>query len=233
MHGDQCPIALWTSRQLIVIRTTGMPQTTNSFTNLFRSSGQNGAELRPANKFGSSGAEQRWPLLKGMPPKEPQPTPALTAQEMQHWQPVESSQQARPATPNTLPGLGELLAQSLKQMSARASAEPKPQVNRSQPTVATPPQSAQLVSMADHPAMAIEENPPAALPKMEIVDAGITLEAILKSKEPTVEPVAFNTAPADDSLKSVFSRLEGKTKQTASSTSEVKKPSYLGRLGKK
>lgn len=209
-----------------------MPRTVNDPPNMFSSLRQNNAEPRPSSSVAASDAEQRWPLLKAMPPREPQPIPALTTQEMQRWQPTGSNEQTRPDTPQSPPGLGELLAQSLKQMSTRTSAKPKAQGNRSQPTVETPSQPAQLPSLA-HLAAKIKNTPPATVPEIEMPETEVTLEAILRSRDPKVEPTTSDSTPADDSLKSVFSRLEGKTKQAASPIGAEKRPSYLGRLGRK
>jgi hypothetical protein len=209
-----------------------MPQTANGPTNMFRSLRPNNAEPRPSSSVAASDAEQRWPLLKAMPPREPQPTPALTTQEMQRWQATGSNEQIRPTTPQSPPGLGELLAQSLKQMSTRTSAEPKAQGNRPQPIVETPSQPAQLPSLA-HLATKIKNTSPATVPEIKMAETEVILEAVLRSREPKVEPTPSDSTPADDSLKSVFDRLEGKAKQAASSIGAEKRPSYLGRLGKK
>ncbi len=207
-----------------------MPKTANNLPNLFRSPVQNGTELRSTNSLAVSDAEGRWPLLKAMPPKEPQPTPTLTGQELQRWQPMESNEKARPTTPRAPPGLGDLLALGLKHMSKRASAEPRIQVNRSQPNVVT---STQPVDQASVAPMELQVAPPTIMPEVRIAEPEVTLQAIFNSKKPAVEQTVNDRVPADDSLKSVFSRLDGSKKQTESSLNAEKRPSYLGRLGRK
>lgn len=210
--------------------TSGMPKTTDNSPNLLRSSAQNDAEHRSPNSLTVSDAEGRWPLLKAMPPKEPQPTPTLTGQELQHWQPMESNEMAKPATPRAPPGLGDLLARGLKHMSKRASPEPRIQVNRSHPNVMTSTQSVDQASVAPtEPQVA----PPTTVPEGKIAEPEVTLQAIFNNKKPAVEQTVNDHIPADDSLKSVFSRLAGRKKQTEFSSNAEKRPAYLGRLGRR
>ena len=207
-----------------------MPKSADNPPNLFRSPPQNDAEHRSTNSLVVSDAEGRWPLLKAMPPKEPQPTPILTGQELQRWQLMESNEKARPATPHAPPGLGDLLALGLKHMSKRASAEPRIQVNRSQPNVVT---STQPIDQAYVAPMELQVAPPTIVPEVKIAEPEVTLQAIFNSKKPAVERAVNDYVPADDSLKSVFSRLDGRKKPTESSLNAEKRPSYLGRLGRR
>jgi hypothetical protein len=207
-----------------------MPKSTDNPPNLFRSSPQNDAEHRSTNSLAVSDAEGRWPLLKAMPPKEPQPTPQLTGQELQHWQPMESNDKARPVTPRAPPGLGDLLALGLKHMSKRASAKPRIQISRSQPNVVT---STQPTNQAYVVPTELQVAPPTIVPEVKIAEPEVTLQAIFNSKKPAVEQTVHDHVPADDSLKGVFSRLDGSKKQTESSLNAEKRPSYLGRLSRK
>lgn len=207
-----------------------MPKSANNSPNQFRSPSHNDPEPRSANSLAVSDAEGRWPLLKAMPPKEPQPTPLLTGQELQRWQPMDSNEKASPATQRAPPGLGDLLALSLKHMSKRASAEPRSQVNRSQPN-AVP--STQPIDQACAALPERQVAPPTTVPGMKITEPEVTLHAIFNNKNPAVEPTVNDHVPADDSLKSVFSRLAGSKKPTGSSLNAEKRPSYFGRLGRK
>ena len=207
-----------------------MRKTTDNSPNLLRSPAQNDAEHRSTNSLAVSDAEERWPLLKAMPPKEPQPTPILTGQELQRWQLMESNEKARPATPHAPPGLGDFLAQGLKHMSKRASAEPRIQVSRSQPNVVT---STQPIDQAYVAPMELQVAPPTIVPEVKIAGLEVTLQAIFNSKKPAVEQTVNDHVPADDSLKGVFSRLDGRKKPTESSLNAEKRPSYLGRLGRR
>ena len=157
-----------------------MPKSANTPPNLFRSPSQNDAELRSTNSLAVSDAEGRWPLLKAMPPKEPQPTPLLTGQELQRWQPMESNEKAMPATPRAPPGLGDSLALGLKNMSRRASAEPRTQVSRSQPDATT---STRPIDQASVAPTELQVAPPATMPEVKIAEPEVTLQAIFNSKK--------------------------------------------------
>lgn len=207
-----------------------MPKSVNNFPNPFGSPTQIDAEQRSTSGFVASDAEGRWPLLKAMPPKESQPTPILTDQELQRWQPMESNEKTKPDIPRAPPGLGDLLALSLKHMSKRTSAEPRIQVNRSQPSVVTSTQSIELVSVAS---TELQVEPLTVIPEVKLAEPEVTLQAIFNSKKPVVEQIVNGHISVDDSLKSVFSRLDGSKKQIESSLIVEKKPSYLGRLGRK
>ena len=207
-----------------------MPISANNLPNLFGSPAQNDVEHLSTDSLAVRDVEGRWPLLKAMPPKEPQSTPILTGQELQRWQPMEPNEKARSATPRAPPGLGDLLALGLKHMSKRASAEPLIQVNRSQSSVVT---STQPIDQTCVASTELQVAPPTTMPEVKIVEPEVTLQAIFNSKKPVVEQTVNDHVPADDSLKSVFNRLDGIKKQTASLLSVEKRPSYLGRLGRK
>ena len=207
-----------------------MPKSVSNFSNLFGSPTQNDAEHRPTDSLAVSDAEGRWPLLKAMPPKEPQSTPILTGQELQRWQPMELNEKTRPPTPRAPPGLGDLLALGLKHMSKRASTEPEIQVNRSLPGVVTFAQPIDQTCLAP---TELQVALPKIMPELNTAAQEVTLQTIFNSKKSAVEQTVNDCAPADDSLKSVFSRLDGIKKQTAFLSNAEKKPSYLGRLGRR
>ena len=207
-----------------------MPKSANNPPTLVRSPAQNDAEHRSASSFAVSDAEGRWPLLKAMPPKEPQPTPTLTGQELQRWQPMESNEEVKPATPRAPPGLGDLLALGLKHMSKRANAEPRIQVNRSQPSAVT---STQFIDRASVAPTEPKTQPLTMMPEMKIAEPEVRLQVIFNSKKPAVEQPVNDHVLTDDSFKSVFNRLDGGKKQTEFLLTVEKRPSYLGRLGQK
>ena len=207
-----------------------MPKTVDNSPNLLRSPAQNDVEHRSTNSLVASDAEGRWPLLKAMPPKEPQPTPILTGQELQRWKTTESDEKAIPATPRAPPGLGDLLALSLKHMSKRASAEPRIQVNCSQSNVVT---SAQPIDQASVAPTELQVTPPTIMPEVKTDEPQVTLQAIFNSRKPAVEQIVNDHVPADNALKSVFSRLDGSKKQTESLLNAEERPSYLGRLSRR
>jgi hypothetical protein len=119
-------------------------------------------------------------------------------------------------------------------MSTRANAEAKKPENNSQPTAAaqTPTPTAHRAPPADL-TRGFQPPVPATMPEVKIAAAEVTLGGILSKKDPAVELIALNHTLADDSLKSVFSRLEVSKKETKPLANTEKRSSYLGRLGRK
>lgn len=219
-----------------------MPKIGDDLPKLFRSLGGNDATLRSANKIASRDAEQRWPLLKAMPPKEPPQTPLLTAEEKQSWQTMGLSEQARRPSPRG-PSLGDKLALSLKKIATQAHTEQSPKKSRAKTAVvaaAQDPESPPAPALHMAPADALTSSHQGAgrtttLKKKTVVPhnkADAASEVIWSKKDPITKLPAAHTLPVDDSLKSVFGRLEPLQKETKPPVTE-KRPSYLGRLGRK
>jgi hypothetical protein len=98
----------------------------SNMSRLFRSVGADESDMRASTSAVAQEAEQRWPLLKAVPPAKHEPTPPLHPRARQHMGPA-----GRPAVSGrkpalTLPSLGDKLATSLNKMAA------KPVIARSQ-----------------------------------------------------------------------------------------------------
>jgi hypothetical protein len=91
----------------------------SNMSRLFRSVGADESEARASTSAVAQEAEQRWPLLKAVPPAKHEPTPPLHPRARQHMgpagRPVVSGR--KPAL--TLPSLGDKLATSLNKMAAK------------------------------------------------------------------------------------------------------------------
>lgn len=218
-----------------------MLKTGDDLPKLFRSLGNNEADLRSAHSIASRDAEQRWPLLKAMPPKEPPLAPLLTAAEKQSWQTQESDEQARRDPVPAPPSLGDKLALSLKKIATQAKTEQSTRKSRAKPAVAAAvPEQDPIPSPRKAPAAIPTSSPPdatqptrskkKAVPTDHHMDA--PMGAIWGKKEPSAELSATPNPSSDDSLKSVFGRLEPVKKETRPPVAE-KRPAYLGRLGRK
>lgn len=114
----------------------------SNMSRLFRSVGADESDVRASVSAVAHEAEQRWPLLKAVPPAKPEPTPPLHPRARQHM--VGSA--GRPAVTGrkpalTLPSLGDKLATSLNKMAA------KPVIARS--SISAPePEHANMAPMA-------------------------------------------------------------------------------------
>lgn len=224
-----------------------MLKTGDDLPKLFRSLGNNDVDLRSVGSMALRDAEQRWPLLKAMPPKEPPQAPLLTAEEKQSWQTQAHEMQARRDPVASPPSLGDKLALSLKKIATQAKTEQSPKKSRAKPAVAVAdpeqnpapapePHKAPVASLA----VSQQDVSQPTRPKKKAVEtinkpeskSDVPLEAIWGKKEVTAEMEIAHSPSTDDSLKSIFGRLEPVKKETKSPIAE-KRPSYLGRLGRK
>ena len=191
-------------------------------------------------------AEQRWPLFKAVAPEKPQETPALTAQERQRWVNQERPEVSGRKPALSLPGLSDKMSKGLEKMSAwsiKNTASVKPAVRRESGNPAAE-------RVFERPRSApIAESPEASPIENRIVTAAKTLSggpAVVSragfgpfDKKPAmvapVPAVEERGLPAvgrgDDSLKSIFGRLESKTHVAAKPPGG--RSSFLDRLGKR
>lgn len=220
-----------------------MFKTSDDLPKLFRSLGSNDVDLRSVNSIASRDAEQRWPLLKAMPPKEPPLAPLLTAKEKQSWQTQGLDEPARYDPAPARPSLGDKLASSLKKIAEQAKTEQDPRKSRSKPVTAAsvPEQELPSTQVFHLGATVVQASTPkeagqTAKQKKKAVETGYEADAIAGpiwgKKERSVGAVAAPKPSADDSLNSVFGRLEPVKKEAKPPLTE-KRPSYLGRLGRK
>jgi hypothetical protein len=170
-----------------------------------------------------------------MPPREPPQTPLLTAREKESWQTHDSDVKKAQAPAFSPPSLGDKLALSLKKISTRATTEQSPRQIRSKSAVAQPEHAPNPTPL---PAATTNRQDASGTfgPKVKIMAAESKAEfkpgPIWSPKEAAIELPVDDSPPADDSLKNIFGRLENIKKEVKPATPE-KRPSYLGRLGRK
>lgn len=223
-----------------------MPKSGDDVSRLFKSLGTDDTQFRAANKAAVHEAEQRWPLFKAVLPKKPASAPALSDQERQFWSSQERPEGGNPRKPAlSLPGLSDKLADSLSKMGPKRAAKavaPAPQRHEAEPPIPVAAASRIFKEV-------IAEMPPPArrslFPKSAVA-APLKVEVEMEvAPEPVspplfvrrpVEPVAAvreiaDDAPRDQSLSSIFSRLDQKEEPIRKSADN--RPSFLGRLGKR
>jgi hypothetical protein len=195
-----------------------MAKTGDNLSTLFRSLGPDSASLQPA---AAPEAEQRWPLLKALPPRRQDAPPPLTDEERGRWNRAEAPA-ALPRKPAlSLPSLSSKLAQSLARMGGRKPAEPAlpaPRAERPAPAPAPAPERQPEFKPA------IE----APAPLMAALDrVAAAPEARVQAAVP--EPIERD-APAGESLSGLFKRLEGGDEAAAPAP---RRPSFLDRWTKR
>lgn len=200
---------------------------------LFRSLRPDNANFQASTTAAAREAEQRWPLFKAVSPKKPQPTPALSAQERQRWSSQDRPDVSERKPALSLPGVSTKLAQGLSKMSGRAAAE--------RPTVRAEREKSSSEVMRSAPKFPQEiptENRSSIFSRVsalgadeEVSNHGVGLSGNRAAQSVAAEPEVPTVAAADDSLASIFNRLEGKEKVADKPAS--KRTSFLGRLGRR
>ncbi len=203
---------------------------------LFRSLRPDDASFQASTAAAAREAEQRWPLFKTISPKKPAPTPALSIEERHHW-----SSDDRPSTEErkralSVPGVSNKLAKSLSRMVTRplpaATEQPSPlPAKRSLAGEAegTSPKLVQKISGRDRDGLFAKAA--SAIPTRQGHES--VKQPFGRIASPTAAPGAEMpvTTPADNSLSSIFKRLEKGEKAVAK---PVRRQSTLmGRLGKR
>ena len=204
---------------------------------LFRSLAPDDSDFQATALAGAREAEQRWPLFKSASPQKPISTPALSAQERQHWRDQEKSQVGERKPALSMPGLGDKLAQSLGKMSGRTAADvaPKKSAQRAEPEKppGEPPRSIRTLPQETPPEDrgALLPAPPTPKPNNEAASVGAGLFNKTAIEPTTIERHAPDAMRADNSLASIFSRLEGKEEPINKPIN--RRSSFLSRLAKR
>ena len=223
-----------------------MSKPSDDLSALFRSLRPDETSSQASTSTVARDAEQRWPLFKAVAPEKPQETPALTAQERQRWvnQEKPGVSERKPAL--SLPGLSDKMSKGLDKMSAwsvKNTAAVRPAVRRESGNPAAD-------RVFERPRIA----PIAQAPETSPIENRIVTVAKTLSGGPAVgsgagfgsfdkKPAVVASVPAveerglpsvgrdDDSLKSIFGRLESKTHIAAKPPGS--RSSFLDRLGKR
>ena len=213
-----------------------MPKPADDLSALFRSLGPDDSSFQATETAAAREAAQRWPLFQAVSPRKPETTPTLSAQERQRWSHQEQHEGGERKPALSLPGLSDKMARSLGKMSGR-TANP-PMQNRDRRTEPDAPQVAPPRSSRSVPQMTTIESrsalfsaPPQASQNLETPGSGLGLFGSTAGGS-MAPSLSVSEAPhADDSLASVFSRIEAKP-QTLNKLVD-KKYSFLNRLGKR
>lgn len=180
-----------------------MPKSKDDISALFRSLGPGDANPQASIDVATREAEQRWPLLKAIAPKNPGPVTALTAEEKMRWVCPETPPEHTERKPAlSLPGLGDKLTKSLSKMVART------------------------VGTSVEPAVPVENEPVA-----EKTPGDLRRFASPQLLHPRTDHSTAEEPLADDSLEKIFSRLAGR--EAPASPAPRKKSPLLSRLGKR
>lgn len=213
-----------------------MPHPGDDLSALFRSFGPDDANFQAATNAAAQEAEQRWPLFKAVSPRKSELTPALSAEEKQRWSSQEKAETGARKPALSLPGLSDKLAKSLNKMSGRTTPDAPTPVARTAPhqrlteSPQTTRQFTQETPSKNRGSLFSRSSP--AVPSVALErDEGLGLFQ-KKSEDPVaVHRDMSGSACADDSLASVFSRLEGKNDVVNKPTN--RRSSFSGRLGKR
>ena len=221
-----------------------MPKSADDLSALFRSLGPDDSSFQATETAAARDAEQRWPLFQAVSPSKSAITPTLSAEERESWAQQEKQVGGERKPALSLPGLSEKLAKSLGRMAGPKSDSDAPVKNlakRTQPSPSPPPPPPPViprVSEASAPkkkttSARSKPAPNLLMPALEPDGHASVLDVVNSAaSEPTApSPVSLKPKLSDDSLASIFSRLEEKS-ETISKTSD-KKSSFLTRLGKR
>lgn len=207
---------------------------------LFRSLRPDKSDLLKDATLSAKEAEQKWPLLRNVSPKNHDLPPALTDEERQNWNTSGGMPKVTaPKQALSLPGMGEKIAKSLERMSARTANVATPV--EAVPAESRPPEVAPLAATVRKPSPKKRPQLTAPSPPIEPAHFPFTTHSAptgdlacapdTLAATPSEKPKQSNPARAEDSLAQVFSRLEGKSKPTKKPP--AKPASFLGRLGRR
>lgn len=218
-----------------------MANSGENLSTLFRSLGPDDVSFHEAESELSKKGEQRWPLFKAVSLVRSEPTPELSAQERQRWSRQEKSvvEARKPAL--SLPAINEKLTLSLDKIAKQVEfGTGRPSVRSEQ--LRSPSES--LVGHRDEPYMFSSNNVNPA--DITAFPQFFTPFAPVVALNLEVKPRSFEHADvlpavpmrdlsdmdhADDSLQSLFSRIEGKVKVAVKPVE--KRSSFFDRLKKR
>lgn len=207
---------------------------------LFRSLGPDDSGFKAAETAASREAAQRWPLFQTVSPSKPLTTPTLSTEDRERWSRQEKQAVSGRKPALSLPGLSDKMAESLGRMAGpKTNAPVKNVAKRAQPTPMPAPLPVLPVVQEQRIQPVVNVNacvepvqnlrPPEVEP--ERVPWGLEVP-----KDEVIEPLAPSLAPpvatpSDNSLASIFNRLEEK-QETTNRTPDTRS-SFLTRMGKR
>jgi hypothetical protein len=197
---------------------------------LFGALGPDDSYFDARTKAAAKDAQQRWPLFKAIAPQSSGATPVLSPDEKERWGQVEVVSQETPRLVLSRPGLSAKLAMGLGKIARQTSAEALASTERldSPSAFVAPPIPTQVLARD-------------ASSEMPILKRALRHEAITPPPEPPTEVVfakqkmlpdaAPKSAATDDSLSSIFQRVEGGVKSPTRTATARK--GAMKRLGKR
>lgn len=238
-----------------------MSKPSDDLSALFRSLRPDESVFKENTSSGVRDAEQRWPLFKTVAPQKPQDTPALSEQERQRWRSQEKSASSTRKPALSLPalsdkmskGLGKISEQAVRNIAAvrpatrwesqehvvesvagqpllQASERPRPALTESLPLVSQPANRTPIGVKALPAAPAAGSRTGLGSPDNR--KPAPTASALVSVQPPKIpEYEASGASRSDESLKSIFSRLEAKPE--VETKLAMKRSSFLDRLGKR
>lgn len=224
-----------------------MSKPSDDLSALFRSLRPDETTFQESTNTVARDAEQRWPLFKAVAPVKPQETPALSALERQRWANQEQPQVGGRKPALSLPGLSDKMSKGLDKMSVRAvnnTAAVKPAIRREpeKPLVERAAERSRSVRAASSQQTSPPENRAFTAGRSISAEPGVVVggtgmgalakkPAVLASTSVVPERDLSVTGRGDDSLKSIFSRLESKSEIAPKPAGN--RSSFLDRLGKR
>ncbi|MFM2049845.1 MAG: hypothetical protein RL682_336 [Pseudomonadota bacterium] len=200
---------------------------------LFGALGPDDSYFDARTKAAAKDAQQRWPLFKAIAPQSSGATPVLSTDEKARWGQVETVPQEIPKPALSRPGLSAKLALGLGKIARQTSVETPP----SNPRVDIP-------SVFVAPPIPVQAHAPAqeASSEMPLAKRASRHEAgtpppaapseVVFTKQKKLTGAAPKSATAtDDSLSSIFQRVEGGVKTPIRIA--VARKGAMKRLGKR
>jgi hypothetical protein len=191
----------------------------NSASGLFRSLGADDSYFDTRAKASALEAAQRWPLFKATSTAKNEPAPEMSDQQKAAWGGQQHNVQEGRKPALSKPGLSGKLANSLSKLtqpigvSSRAPSKNAPSLS--------PPATPRLHSNVGS---GLTPKPTHS----EMVAPQSRLEIFAKAPARAASAAAITEPKKDDSLKRIFSRLEGKQEKSTGLGS-----SFLNRLAKR
>jgi hypothetical protein len=183
---------------------------------LFSSLGADDSNFQKISEASSHEAEQRWPLLKAIGVRTPMATPPLTEQEKKNRFNAERVSGSPRKPPLTVPGLGHKLSEGLGRMSGAKrhapSPEPLPEMSQSYPATAArraiheQPEAAQRMQEHPLPLSGLFGKPVRNDTPSDETPQGTKFTFLDNRRTDETTP----SPGSDQSLASVFARLEGR-----------------------
>lgn len=213
-----------------------MPKPADDLSALFRTLAPDDSNFQVSVTNAAREATQRWPLFQAVSPRKSATTPPLSTQERQRWsqQDQHVAGERKPAL--SLPGLSDKMARSLDKMAGRPVEVPVQNLakrSEQSPLPLTPTGSGHdaLPGVSMNARSALFSGGLTAGLDREEQRPGLGLFGAVAGSSMDSRSDESAVTHADDSLASVFSRIE---KQLDAVNRPIeKKSSFLSRLGKR